>query len=100
MLVKFTTKVNLDDITRFTTRCEQLGVHYKFIQERSVSYLVIESAERSKIEELYHQFRHIDAVDHIIVDDHPDDPLLGIERVKIKVGNRWIAHDHRPVIIA
>ncbi|HEX9745191.1 MAG TPA: hypothetical protein VGB30_07165 [bacterium] len=100
MLIKFSKTVSLDDISRFTERCESLGVHYKFIQERSVSYLVIESAEESKIDELYHQFRHVDSVDHIIRDFKKDNPLDKIEPVKIKVGNRWIAKDHRPVVIA
>ncbi len=100
MLVRFTPRVSLSDVGKITERCDSLGVQYKYIQELSTSYLVVESAERTKLEELYHQFRHMEFVQSISFPRDPDNPLENLEPVKIKCGNRWIGLDSRPVIIA
>ena len=100
MLIRFTQKVNLSDVGRLTKRCEALNVQYKYIQELSTSYLVVESAEHLKLEELYHQFRHLDFVEHVSYPVDPDDPLHRLNPVKIKFGNRWIGTGSRPVVIA
>ena len=100
MLIRFRPNVNLGNVTFFTERCESVGVQYKFIQELSTSYLVVESAEVSKLEELYHQFRHVPVVESISFPRDPCDPLSKITPVKLKVGNRWIGKGNRPVIIA
>lgn len=100
MLIRFTKEVSLDDVGKITERCEELGVRYKYIQELSTSYLVVESADRAKLTELFHQFRHMDFVGTISFPKDPDDPLDNLKPVKIKCGNRWIGRDSRPVIIA
>jgi 3-deoxy-7-phosphoheptulonate synthase len=100
MLIRFTKKVNLSDVGKVTKRCEALNVQYKFIQELATSYLVVESAEHLKLEELYHQFRHLDFVADVSFPVDPDDPLRDLSPVKIKFGNRWIGTGSRPVIIA
>ena len=100
MLIRFRPNVSLNDVTFFTERCEEVGVQYKYIQELSRSYLVVESAEHSKLEELYHQFRHVPVVELLSFPQDPDNPLSNIEPVKLKAGNRWIGRGNRPVIIA
>jgi len=100
MLIRFRKDVSLNDVTFFTERCDELGVKYKYIQELSRSYLVVESAEHSKLEELYHQFRHVPVVELLSFPQDPDDPLSKIDPVKLKAGNRWIGRGNRPVIIA
>jgi 3-deoxy-7-phosphoheptulonate synthase len=100
MLVRFTPKVSLNDVGNVTERCEVLGIQYKFIQELDTSYLVIESSDRNKLEELYHQLRHMDFVDRITLPHDPDGPLQKTKLVKIKYGNRWLATGSRPVVIA
>lgn len=100
MLVRFTPKVNLSDVGRVTERCDALQVQYKFIQELSTSYLVVESAEHLKLQELYHQFRHMKFVAHVSFPYDPDDPLERLNPVKIKCGNRWIGKGSRPVLLA
>jgi len=100
MLVRFARTVSLKDVGKITERCDALGVQYKYIQELSKSYLVVESAEHAKLEELYHQFRHMDFVATVSLPADPDDPLAKLEPVKIKCGNRWIGRDSRPVLIA
>ncbi len=100
MLIRFKPNVSLGDINIFTERCEKLGVQYKFIQELSTSWLVVESAEGSKLEELYHQFRHIKVVERITRPSDPDDPLRDLPPVKLKAANRWIGRGNRPVVVA
>jgi 3-deoxy-7-phosphoheptulonate synthase len=100
MLVRFTSDVSIDDIGRLTERCEELGVKFKFIQETGTSYLVIESAEVSKIDELYHQLRHQPFVDVLIRKDRSEDPLRDLKPVQFMAGNRRIGHGARPVLIA
>lgn len=100
MLIRFTKEVSLDDVGKITERCDELGVQYKYIQEMATSYLVVESADRAKLTELYHQFRHMDYVATISFPKDLDDPLENLEPVKIKCGNRWIGRDSRPVVIA
>jgi 3-deoxy-7-phosphoheptulonate synthase len=100
MLVRFTPRVSLSDVGKITERCKALKVQYKFIQELSTSYLVVESAEFLKLEELYHQLRHMEFVAHVSFPVDPDDPLASLKPVKIKCGNRWIGTGSRPVVIA
>ena len=100
MLVRFNSAVSLDDIGRLTERCEKLGVRFKFIQEAVSSYLVIESAEVSKIDELYHQLRHLPYVDSLIRGDRADNPLSRLKPVQFMAGNRRIGHGARPVVVA
>ncbi len=100
MLVRFTPEVSLDHIGRLTERLEELGVRYKFIQETGTSYLVLESADRSKIDELYHQLRHMPIVDSLIRRGKEDDPLRELEPVQFMVGSRRIGRGARPVVVA
>ncbi|MFH1675673.1 MAG: hypothetical protein ABIC40_01525 [bacterium] len=100
MLVRFTPDVTLDLIGHLTKRCETLGVQYRILRELKATYLIIESADPAKINELYHQFRHHPSVAEVILPQETDDPLTTIPIVKIKAGNRQIGKDSRPVIIA
>jgi len=100
MLIRFTPKVNLEDVGTVTARCDAVNVQYKYIQEMSTSWLVVESLDRPKIEELNHQLRHLDFVESIYLPDDPGDPFDKIDEVKIKCGNRWLSKNSRPVIFA
>ncbi|HDS30863.1 MAG TPA: hypothetical protein ENN67_07475 [Firmicutes bacterium] len=100
MLIRFKSIVSIEEIGRLTERCEELGVKFKFIQETGTSYLVIESAEVSKIDELYHQLKHKPFIDVIIRKEMEDDPLDELMPVQFMAGQRRIGHGARPVIIA
>ena len=100
MLVRFTRDVKLEDVGRLTERCDEIGVRYRYIQELNTSYLMVESDEPSKLDELYHQFRHMEFVAMVVKPDDTDNPLSKVTGVKFKCGNRWIAKDSRPVVIA
>jgi 3-deoxy-7-phosphoheptulonate synthase len=100
MLVKFAKDVNLDDVGKLTERCDKLGIRYRYIQELKASYLIVESDEPSKLDELYHQFRHMDFVAIVMRSPDENDPLLTLEGVKFKCGNRWIGKGSKPVIMA
>ncbi len=100
MLIRFTRDVSLEDVGKLTERCDEIGVRYRYIQELNTSYLMVESDELSKMEELYHQFRHMDFVAMVVRPDDTANPLSKITGVKFKCGNRWIAKDSRPVVIA
>jgi len=100
MLIKFGPEVSLDDVGKLTQRCDEIGVRYRYIQELKSSYCVVESDDPGKLDELYHQFRHMDFVSVVIKPGDPDDPLDNLEGVKFKCGNRWIGKGSKPVIIA
>ncbi len=100
MLVRFKPSVNLKDVGKLTERCDSIGVRYKYIQELSTSYLVVESNEQAKLEELYHQFRHMPFVASVSYSRDPEDPLTKLEPVSFRLGSRWVGRGSRPVLIA
>lgn len=100
MLVRFTSRVNLSDISRLTQRCESVGVQYKLIQEMGTSYLAIESIDKSKIDELYYQFKNLPIVEAIVLISSVSGPLDGVGPVKFKCGSKRIGKDCAPAIIA
>jgi 3-deoxy-7-phosphoheptulonate synthase len=100
MLVRFTPQVSLADIGRLTQRCEAVGVQYKLIQEMGTSYLAIESNDRSKIDELYYQFRQLPIVEALVRTGQKADPLRDLEPVKFKCGSKRIGKDTSPTVFA
>jgi 3-deoxy-7-phosphoheptulonate synthase len=100
MLVRFTPQVSLADIGRLTKRCEDVGVQYKLIQEMGTSYLAIESVDRAKIDELYHQLRQLPIVEALVRTGQAVDPLRDLEPVKFKCGSKRVGKDSSPTVFA
>lgn len=100
MLIRFTPDARLEDISQITQRLERMETRFKFIQETGASYLIIESKEQSKLDELYHQFRHLNIVDRIIRRDSYTDALAGLDRVEVRIGKRRVGRRAPKVVMA